>query len=249
MLVGLDFDGTLSPIAPRPELAQLPRQAKALLERLARRPGAHVAVISGRALDDVRLRVGLDGLHYAGNHGLEIDGPALTWRHPAARRTRAELAQLVERLKREIVVDGVLIEHKDLSLSVHYRMAEARSHEPIRARVARAVRRAARGFRVLPGHMVWEVRPRARWNKGLALRRIAEGLGGRPQLVFIGDDRSDEEAFRSLGASALSVRVGGSGRTAARFRVEGPADVRTVLGRLCRLLSPAGRRPPFISPA
>lgn len=236
ILVGLDFDGTLSPIVPRPELALLPLAARRALARLARKPRAHVAIVSGRGLDDVRLRVGLDGLHYAGNHGLEIAGPLLRWRHPLAAARREELARLIRHLRREIVIDGVLLEHKELGLSVHYRMAQAGARETLRSRLARALRAAAPRFRLAGGHMVWEVRPRARWDKGHALRRIAQRLGRRTQTMFAGDDVSDEEAFRTLGPRALTIRVGGAGPTAARFRVEGPADVRRLLERLARRL-------------
>src|SRR5690606_23488960 len=77
MLVAVDFDGTLTPIVAHPAGAMLPPRAREVLERLGARPDPDVAVVSGRALEDVRERSALDGIYYAGNHGMEIEGPGI----------------------------------------------------------------------------------------------------------------------------------------------------------------------------
>ena len=88
LIVGLDFDGTLAPMARRPHQASLPPETRALLRRLARKRGAIVAVVSGRGLADLKSRVKVPGAYMAGNHGLEIEGPGLSWTHPGAEAQR-----------------------------------------------------------------------------------------------------------------------------------------------------------------
>ena len=235
LLLGLDFDGTLAPLASRPERARLTAAAKRLLARLAGRPDCEVAIVSGRELADLKARVGVPGLHYAGNHGLEIDGPLARWSHPRADEVRRAIRAVKSALGPEVRREpGIIIEDKSLTLSIHYRLAQPGRREPLRSRVASAVRRAARGMRLSFGHMVWEVRPRVRWNKGDALLDLARRLPGRPAIVMIGDDRTDEEAFRRLGRRAISVRVGDADSTHAGFRLASPQEVLSLLERLAR---------------
>lgn len=234
LLVGLDFDGTLAPFAPKPELARLPGPTRELLRRLVRKDACDVAILSGRALSDVRAKAGIPGLHFAGNHGLELGGRGTRWEHPAGRAAASEVRNVSRRLGRSLAgLKGVILQDKRLSLSVHYRLAGRALAGPLEATIRRCMLRPSR-LRLFAGHEVWELRPRVRWNKGDALLEMAERLGGGRGLVFIGDDATDEEAFRTLGRRALCVRVG-AGATRARFRLDGPAAVGRVLDFLSRL--------------
>jgi trehalose-phosphatase len=233
LLIGLDFDGTLAPMTARPDLAAMPARTRSLIERLCRDERIKVAVLSGRALEDLKARVGVDGPFYSGNHGLEIERDSSVWRHPGASETAAELARLGESLRAELApFRGVLVEDKGLSLSVHFRLAAPSHHAPLRLRMAELLRRTAARVRLSLGHMVWEVRPRVPWNKGHALLGIERRLGRPHGLVMIGDDRTDEEAFRTLGTRAVTVRVSPTGRSSARFRLAGPEEVARLLGSL-----------------
>lgn len=236
LLVGLDFDGTLAPFAPKPELARLPGPTREMLRRLVRNDACDVAILSGRSLSDVRAKAGIPGLHFAGNHGLELGGRGTRWEHPAARAAAPEVRAVARRLGRSLAgLKGVILQDKRLSLSVHYRLAGRTLAGPLEATIRRCLPRPSR-LRLFGGHEVWELRPRVRWNKGDALLEMAERLGGDRALVLIGDDATDEEAFKTLGRRALCVRVG-AGSTRARFRLDGPEAVRRVLDVLSRLNS------------
>lgn len=210
LLVALDFDGTLAPIVPEPEAATILPEARAALEQLRRRPDTRVAVVSGRALADVRGRVGVPGLVYAGNHGLEIGGDGLHWRHPAAAAQRERLEACGRALTAALApLGGVWVEDKGLTLSVHYRRA---TDPEAGAKAWEAAQRACDGgLRLTPGKEVINVVPAVDWDKGDAVRAILDRLdpgGGRGVwAIFIGDDRTDEDAFRALEGRGDGVLV------------------------------------------
>lgn len=203
MLLALDFDGTLAPIVPVPEDAASLPAAAAALRQLVDRRDTDIAIVSGRALEDVRERVGLPGLFYAGNHGMEIEGPGVERRHAEAERARPSLAACVRRLEPlAAAYAGVTVEDKGLTLSVHYRRVED-------ADAAQHVRQAvyeACGYdpalRLTEGKKIVEVRPAVEWDKGRAVQFLLESLegstGGAMPALFVGDDRTDEDAFRVL---------------------------------------------------
>jgi trehalose 6-phosphate phosphatase len=212
LLVGLDFDGTLAPIVPRPEDAALPPGTRALLERIAARPDTRIALVSGRGLDDLEERVAIDGLYYAGNHGLEIRGPGVRRVHEAARAAAADLAAVARQLGEQLArVEGAIVEDKGLTLSVHYRLVDdAAAAERVRATTAAACQ-PRDSLRVTQGKKVLEIRPAVDWHKGRALRFLLDTLAadssGAP-AIFIGDDRTDEDAFRELGDDGWGIVVG-----------------------------------------
>jgi trehalose 6-phosphate phosphatase len=238
MLLGLDFDGTLAPIVPRPDDATLPPATRTLLGRLAARGDTQVALISGRGLEDLAGRVGLAGLFYAGNHGLEIEGPNVRRVHDAAAAARARLGEVARRLAAELgAVDGAIVEDKGLTLSVHYRMvpdaaAAARVREAAHAACA-----ADPALRVSDGRKVVEIRPAVDWHKGRALAFLRETLTadapGAP-VLFVGDDRTDEDAFRVLGDDGWGIVVGDPppADTAARAMLRSTDEVIEFLRRL-----------------
>ncbi|HSJ07432.1 MAG TPA: trehalose-phosphatase [Longimicrobiales bacterium] len=238
LLVGLDFDGTLAPIVPLPQDAVLPPATRPVLERLAARPDTQVALVSGRGLADLVERVGMPGLFYAGNHGLEIEGPGVHRVHAEAAAARQRLSRLARRLHDEVGgVEGAIVEDKGLTLSVHYRrVAGEAGARRVRA-AAHACCEGEAGLRVTDGKMVVEIRPDVDWHKGRALRFLRETLtaeyGDTPAL-FIGDDTTDEDAFRELGAGGWGILVGSPppGGTAARAALATTGDVAAFLGGL-----------------
>ncbi|HEU4585388.1 MAG TPA: trehalose-phosphatase [Gemmatimonadaceae bacterium] len=254
LAVLLDVDGTLAPIAPRPEEAAVPTETRKVVAALAALPDVRVALVSGRAAADARRMVGVANVWVIGNHGFEVvspDGGELPepelepWRSAIARAART-IAPLVA------PVPGVLLEDKGWTLSIHYRLADPK----VVPRLVESVERVAEplGLRVMRGKMVVEVRPDVRVDKGTAVLRLATQLGalarrgddvdgGDPDAaaddasgsaVFVGDDRTDEDAFRALrsrSARVVTVRVthGEEMATAAEFSVEDPAAVRSFL--------------------
>lgn len=238
--VFLDYDGTLTPIVDDPAAATLPDATREVIERLRER--CPVAVISGRDLDDVRRLLALYGLPVAGSHGFDIllpDGE----RHQLGAAHTSELDAAVDALR--TVVEGVAgarLERKRFAIAVHYRMVEDPDDV---ARLERAVEaEAARheGLRVTGGKMIFELRPDVDWDKGRALRSVLETLGlDRPDVapIYVGDDDTDEDAFRALGADGLGVVVRGERDdrpTAADVALRDPAETRRFLERLAAWL-------------
>jgi trehalose 6-phosphate phosphatase len=239
MLVALDFDGTLAPIVRRPEDAALLDGLGAPLRRLTGRPDTVAAIVSGRGLADVRERVGVDGMFYAGNHGFEIEGPGVDRVHPAAREARPRLEACIEGLAGALGDEpGVEVEDKRWTLSIHYRRAERDGAESrVRAAVDAHCRRP--GLRVTAGKKVFEVRPDVEWDKGRATAFLLEVVAreaGSTDLpaIFIGDDRTDEDAFAVVRDRGGGIVVGDPppGDTVAVSWLRGPAEVAALIEEL-----------------
>lgn len=230
ILLFLDFDGTLAPIVPDPAEARLDDAMRETLARVSRKEHIIITVISGRALDDVRARIGLPDLVYAGNHGLEIDGPGLHFIEPVAAARREQLRGLTDRLATELRrCAGVLVENKGLTASIHYRRAAEANVQLIEKSVREAVSPVAALFRVNLGRTIFELEPRTGWNKGSAVRWIQARLGGKGSLcIYFGDDRTDEDAFRAV-PEAVTFKVGPAAETRAKYRVADPAAVHEFL--------------------
>lgn len=213
----LDFDGTLSQIVPRPEDAGLDPQIGSILQALAARSDFGVSIISGRALEDVKRRVGLKNVVYAGNHGLEIEFETIRFREPRAEALRRELRCLSLQLKLALSdTDGVEIEDKGLTLSVHFRRVADVLHDWVRSITHTTVARS-RSFGCREGKMVLEVRPEVTWNKGHAIKWIAREVLPSPSLaIYIGDDISDEDGFAAI-PEGVTIRVGEPTETEAQY--------------------------------
>jgi trehalose-phosphatase len=229
-LLCVSFDGALVPFVDEPQAAALPPQVDRVLRSLAERPGAAVAIFSGRDRADLRGRVGIPNLIYVGNHGLDIGGPGFLFVESTAAGHAETLKQLAEALEQRLQpVAGVTVEYKGLTVSVHYRLAEPGAPEEVRRIMHTTLAAASYPFVLTAGPQVFEIRPRVYWTKGDAAKWIAQQLGRADTLtVYVGDDAADEDAFAAL-PGAITVKVGGSGETAAKYRVEGPAEVRKFL--------------------
>lgn len=226
MLIGLDYDGTLAPIANDPASAELAPNARMALQSLARRQGMSVAIISGRGLEDLFSHIGVDGLVYAGNHGIDISGLGLRFVQPGAIKEVAALSKLSTTLTKRLQrFSGLVIENKEFTLTVHVRRV-ARSDVPD---VARIVGDSLSGFtqrlHMTHGKEVFEIRPSLNWNKGSAILWICEQMGIEgSDVIYFGDDVTDEDAFNAL-PIATTIKVGDPENTAARHYVDGPEDV------------------------
>ncbi len=229
LLLMLDFDGTLAPIVPRPADARIPDGALPTLRRLEASPAVQLAIVSGRGARDVRGLAGLAGSHYIGSHGRERVRPG-SEQVEAGQAGRAQIRALVQRLAGELAdIDGFHVEDKGVAAAAHFRNVDERSWP----RVERAVRRAAASgsLTVSRGKRVFDVTPDDGVDKGTAVLRLLGELGGLP--IYFGDDTTDETAFAALPREAVTVHVGpATARSAARFRVDGPAQVHRALARL-----------------
>lgn len=235
-VIFLDYDGTLTPIVARPELATLGSAQRAVIQRLATR--LPVAVISGRDRQDVERLVGIDDLVFAGSHGFDIRVPGRGQLNhevggdfgPALDRAEAELRRLIE------PIDGALAERKKLSLAAHYRQV-AESDLPAFFAAVDEVQAAEPGLKRMRGKRVFEFEPNLDWDKGKAVRWLLRALElDAPDVVplFFGDDVTDEDAFAALQADGIGIVVAApeddvDRMTAAGFRVDDPDQVLAVL--------------------
>ena len=243
-VIMLDVDGTLAPIAPSPEEAEVPAATRRVVAALAARDGVHLALVSGRAANDARRMVSVSNVWVIGNHGAEViapDGeqtvdPQVAQYQGAMARARAKLTAMLK------PVVGVLVEDKRWSLSIHYRQADPHVLPRLQAIVEGVARDL--GLRVHGGKMVFEIRPPVLVDKGTAVYALAQrlqGLADGASLLFAGDDRTDEDAFRVLrmrAPQAITVRVADDPglHTIAEYVVPDPTAMRSLLEELLVLL-------------
>lgn len=189
-----------------------------------------VAVLSGRALSDLRARVGVAGVVYGGCHGLEIAGAGWRFHHPRARARELAAARRLL-VGRAAFIPGMRVEWKRLALSLHDRRVAPQRRNTVRALAADVVHRWP-ALAMISGNRVYDFVPRVGWDKGAAVRWIARrarpAVGSRPTVLYVGDDMSDEAAFRRLRGSGVTVRVGG-GPSAAEFSLRGVREVHALL--------------------
>lgn len=232
----LDFDGTLSPIVPRPEDARLVDGAREAIEALIGRYSL-VGFVSGRGLGDLERLVDIPGVAYAGNHGMEVrsaEGERIV--DPAAAPWVAEVAAMARDIDAaELDRAGVHLEDKGVTLSYHTRRApdEALAERFLAERVRPAAER--RGLRPTPGRKVLEIRPPVSVDKGTAARALV-ATEHVEAAVYVGDDRTDMDAWRALrelrdegrlrhavAIAAVGSEVPDDVRDAADVVVDGPA--------------------------
>jgi trehalose-phosphatase len=238
LVVMLDVDGTLAPIAPRPEDAVVPNATRRAVAELVALPGLHVALVSGRAASDAQRMVDVDGIWVIGNHGAEVLAPDGRLTVDELVVPHEEAVAAAARSLGETLADvpGVMVENKRWSLSVHYRLASADAVPMVRAAVEMVAART--GLRLGLGKEVVELRAPAQVHKGTAIVSLARRLGAErsnASALFAGDDVTDEDGFTLLRAhapSAITIRVTehpAAVATAAEFTVRDPDAVRQVL--------------------
>lgn len=240
----LDYDGTLTPIVRRPERAVLADSTRALLGSLRGNPHYIVAVVSGRALEDVRRLVGLDGIIYAGNHGLELEGPQISFVNPRAKAAQPLLGRIAKQLERELrAVRGALVENKGLSLSVHFRRVRRGDLQRVKLIFEESTRPyLLKGeIRIAGGKKVFEVRPPISWNKGKVVTWLLKrpAIMGKTEItlpIYVGDDLTDEDAFRALLGKGITVYVGRPNTSSkAEYYLANVREVKRFLRKLADL--------------
>ncbi|XP_066902989.1 uncharacterized protein [Halyomorpha halys] len=231
----LDFDGTLAPLVQRPELAELPAETKEILLRLSQNPRIQISIVSGRHVKSVMEKVGIKNITYAGNHGMEIiqsDGSHFMFPMPLEYQEKA--SQLVKDLQEQVVKEGAWVENKGLTLTLHYRETPFEWRAEIVSKARTLIESA--GFIASHAHKALEAKPPINWNKGRAciyILRTAFGLNwsDRLNVIYVGDDTTDEDAMRALKGMAISFRItlGLSVKTAADHRLQTTDCVVTLL--------------------
>jgi len=233
----LDYDGTLTPIVSHPEKAFLSDSTRETLRALIMR--APVAILSGRELEDVRKRVAVDEIVYAGSHGFDIVGPRQLRRQEAIEFLPT--LDVAEKGLREKLagIAGALIERKRFSIAIHYRNVNERDFPKLGFAVSEVAARH-RDLRTMEGKKVYELLPGTDWDKGKAVLWLLENLGlehRKVRPIYIGDDRTDEDAFRVLRQCGTGILVTERPRpTAASYSLKDPPEVERFLRGLALLL-------------
>jgi len=244
----LDYDGTLSPIAERPDKAVLPAGTKDKLVKLSRLKNLKLAVISGRSLQDIKERVDIPGIIYSGNHGLEIEGPGLKFKNPVYARIESVLNSLKVLLKNSLrSIEGVLMEDKGLALSIHYRLVDRKQVALVKDTVHEAVNPYVlkKQLKLAFGKEVIEVRPAVGWNKGKVVlwlfARQKFAVSDKDSLpVYVGDDLTDESAFKALKDKGITIVVGKPEQTAAEYSLNDTYEVGEFLARILNIFKEEG---------
>ncbi len=248
LVIMLDVDGTLAPIAPRPDAAVVPPETRKTIAQLAACEGVQVALVSGRAAADARRMVGVASVWVIGNHGYQLTGPQgeEVLSEPELEGYQPLMGQAAGRIEPLVrTVPGVIFENKVWTLSIHYRLAPREVIPRLRATVSETA--AQLGLRMMEGKEVLEVRPPARVDKGTAVLLLAtrlRGLSETASLVYLGDDTTDEDAFRALRhrtPRAVTVRVAqeNDAPTVAEFALGDTEEVRQFLDWLLGTRRPA----------
>lgn len=237
----LDYDGTLCPIVKRPDRATLPLKTRNILSRLADNRRIVVSIVSGRMLRQVKNLVGLKGIHYAGCHGLEIEKDDKAYLFPKLSKSKIRINGLKRRLKIELsAITGWEIEEKDIIFALHYRRVKSSNIQKLKNifyNIAKPY--TSKGEIVTAsGKMVLEVRPALNWDKGRYCLYLMNKLKHKDERIiplYIGDDTTDETAFKVLRRKGITIFVKGERKTSlAEYYLGSTNEVTDFLGRLNR---------------
>ncbi|XP_075153943.1 uncharacterized protein LOC142227349 isoform X3 [Haematobia irritans] len=207
----LDYDGTLAPIADNPNKTVMPISTEVILNKLAKHPNVFMAIISGRGIKDVQNRVGISGIMYAGNHGIEIEsanGSRHDYQLPA--EVQENYTKLVKELKANVEKNQAWVEDKRVSLTYHYRDTPLDIKESQKQVAIKIIE--SYGFRANQAHEAIEAKPPVNWNKGEAAlfilkQQFGDNWADDVKVVFAGDDTTDEDAMRLLQGIGKSFRI------------------------------------------
>lgn len=216
----LDYDGTLTPIVDSPEKAVMSEDMRSLIIRL--KEIISVAIVSGRSLDDLLNLVKIEKMIYAGNHGAEIwDGNKLVIGQQLT-NSKQVLKKIINELKESLSsVQGAIVEDKGITASIHFRMVDDRDLCKL-FDIFWSTADSYKGlFRITSGKKVLEIRPYGIWNKGDAVKWIWENFGKKRVPIYIGDDTTDEDAFKVIKGKGIGICIGRSLNTDYYLKTQG----------------------------
>lgn len=230
----LDYDGTLVPIEPHPDLAVLPGNIKELLQKLIDCPYIDICILSGRSLENLKNMVSMKNINLAGSHGMELhlaNGEEEECEQASA--FKQKVPELSSDLRENVCAYGGWIEEKKYHVTFHWRDTN-NIYRPTMVQKAKEIIQK-HGFQALNAHCAVEARPPIGWDKGRGVLNILERLHGvtwadNVKAVFIGDDETDEDAMRALQGLGITFRVGKPNiKTSASHRLPNPAAVQVFL--------------------
>ncbi len=234
----LDYDGTLTPIVERPDMAQISSRMREVTEELSRK--YPVAIVSGRMRQDVQNLVGIKGLFYAGSHGFDIKGPDFEIIQPKAEEVIPLIEKAIEKLRSQLAnIEGVIIEEKKFSVAAHYRLVKNKDEvDKVKEAVNSIVSASSDDLRLLSGKKVFEILPNMEWDKGKAIRWIIDSMKvdwENTSIIYIGDDTTDEYAFSAIRTRGTGILVSDREKNSlAHFRLDSPEQVKELFERIIK---------------
>ncbi|WMJ75462.1 trehalose-phosphatase [Cytophagaceae bacterium ABcell3] len=233
----LDYDGTLTPIVDDPNKATLDPKMQQVVDDLSK--VCLVGIISGRDRADVQNKVALPSLIYAGSHGYDIAGPDLEMAHEKGVECLPSLDAAEEELKKLFAeVDGARVERKKFAIAVHYRHVN-KENVPEVLKTIDCILKKNPCLKAGPGKMIMELKPNFDWNKGKALWYLIDKVATADNIypIYVGDDMTDEDAFKTLTDRGTGVLVGDHGKeTAAGYKLNNTDEVYDFLVALLDVL-------------
>lgn len=232
ILLFLDYDGTLTPIVATPDLAIISDSMREIVCEAAKK--MTVSVVSGRATDDVRSKVKLDGIFYAGSHGFEIVDPkGNVTINDEAQKIRVTIDEVHEKLSQRLSsVEGALVENVKYTISAHYRNVSDEDFPKVKQEVEKALEEYPT-LRKTEGKKVFEIRPKIDWDKGKAVEWILKVLDyskDKHIVIYLGDDTTDEDAFKVLSDKGFGIFVATEPRASeAKYKIKNVDEVQKVL--------------------
>lgn len=240
LCIFLDYDGTLAPITKLPNLAKLPEKTKEVLQSLVATHACHVAMVSGRQINNLYSLVGIKDIIYAGNHGLEVSALGSKIKIPVSLAYKKLIKSIYLEFKKKFkFINGVIIENKSSSITLHYR-AVAKTHILAVKSIFNNLTRSLvlqKKITIIKGKKVLEIFPPVIWHKGklvLLILALLKSLFNFSKImsIYIGDDLTDENAFKSLARKGITVIVGKTKGTAANYYLKNPEEVRDFLQKI-----------------
>ncbi len=230
-----DYDGTLTNIRKRPDLATATVTLKEILRKLTDNPHYKFAIVTGRSLHNIIDILRLPKIYYIGNHGLEIKGPNINFIHQDAVKIIPNLNSIQKTIRSEIGhLKGLIIENKRLTLSIHYRLVQKDKAAPI-GKLVRQISTKYPDIKITKGKKVYEIRPSVDWNKGKACAWVLKTIAKSALPVYLGDDKTDEDAFITL-KNGITVLVSKRKKYSnAKFYLKDATEVQKLLNDLLKL--------------
>jgi trehalose 6-phosphate phosphatase len=235
VFIFLDYDGTIVPIKEKPVQAKLPDSTRLLLNEIAHHPNTNMAIVSGRSMNDIRKRVKLPSLFFIANHGFEIYSKRIKWYHPIISNIVPILKKLCANYEKTFrAIHGVVIENKNITVSIHYRQLSGTSVYSLNKIIKSKLQMYSDILKLSAGKKVFEIKPKIDWNKGKAICKLLEyfNVNSKPIIIYMGDDKTDEDAFRLLPKDAFTIYVGRKISSKAKYYLRSPDEVIILLKKL-----------------
>ena len=236
IILFLDYDGTLVPMRKNPSRAIFSKSMTGLLQKLIDNNNLVIIIVTGRQYDDIKKLLPFKNIIIASDHGFRITNKKKDWIHPKVKPLQPLIKNIYQSLKIKLKsFRGVMVENKKIMITVHYRNAKDNLVPLMKKTIVETINMYQSKLKLTAGKKVFEVRPNINWNKGEAVLKIAKfpGFINKHILkIYIGDDTTDEDAFRKLKRRGITIKVGKNINTSANYFLNNISEVREFLEKI-----------------